>query len=77
MANQNKELLEELASLTIQELISTIKSGEASPAVLNVARQLLKDNQITTAVNEETPLKELVHLLPFDEDGDTRKAQGL
>jgi hypothetical protein len=77
MANQNKELLEELASLTIQELIATIKSGEASPAVLNVARQLLKDNQITTAVNEETPLKELVHLLPFDEDGDTRKAQGL
>tara|TARA_E500000318_G_C3439865_1_gene164531 strand:- start:204 stop:440 length:237 start_codon:yes stop_codon:yes gene_type:complete len=78
MANStNKELLEELASLTIQELIATIKAGEASPAVLNVARQLLKDNQITTAVNEETPLKELVHLLPFDEDGDTRKAQGL
>lgn len=76
MAKQNKELLEELAALTIAELIEVIKSGEATSSHLNVARQLLKDNQITTAINEDTPLKELVHLLPFDEDGDSRKAQG-
>lgn len=79
MSDPNKELLQELMSLTISELVNQIKSGEANPSTLNVARQLLKDNQITCSVSENTPLSQLVDILPFDEyaESDTREAKGL
>ena len=64
----NKELLEELMDLTIQELVNVIKSGDANPAVLSVARQLLRDNQVTAAINEGSPMQSLVDALPFEED---------
>ena len=63
----NSELLDELLELTINELISLIKSGEATGTHLNVARQLLKDNQVMAAATKETPLGNLVDILPFDE----------
>jgi hypothetical protein len=63
----NKELLDELMALTIEELITTIKNGEANPATLTVARQMLN-----------SPLSELVDVLPFDEySTDTREVKGL
>ena len=55
MSKPNKELLEELMALTIEELIATIKGGEANPATLNVARQMLRDNQITCTRAEPVP----------------------
>ena len=65
---KNKELLGELLALTIEELLTVIKSGEASPAILNVARQLLKDNQVTASVKEDNSMQNLVEVLPFRED---------
>ena len=80
MSKTNKELLEELMALTITELLDQIRSGEANPTVLNVARQLLRDNQITCSVDTDSPLKNLVDL-PFDDTSErehTRyQAQGL
>ena len=54
--NKNKELLDELMALTIEEILTIIKSGEANPAILNVARQLLKDNQISASVTEDNSM---------------------
>jgi len=83
MSKPNKELLEELMALTITELLEQIRSGEANPTVLNVARQLLKDNQITCSVDTDSPLKNLVDILPFDDTSSSERehtryqAQGL
>lgn len=65
-------------ALTVEELLSQIKSGEATPSTLNVARQMLRDNQITCTLKDNSPLSELVDVLPFDEySTDTREAKGL
>tara|TARA_A100000171_G_C2069948_1_gene114186 strand:+ start:399 stop:638 length:240 start_codon:yes stop_codon:yes gene_type:complete len=78
MPDPNEELLKELMTLTVSELIASIKNGEASPSHLNVARQLLKDNQITCSIREDSPLSELVKVLPFDEyNTNTQKSAGL
>ena len=79
MSDKNKELLDELMALTIEELVTQIRSGEAGPSVLNVARQMLRDNQITCTIKETSPLSELVDVLPFDEYAttDTREVKGL
>ena len=78
MSKDNKQLLDELMALTIEELLTVIKSGEATPATLNVARQLLRDNQITCTIKENSPLSELVDVLPFDEYREnTREVKGL
>ena len=47
------ELLENLQTVLIQELLGKIKCGEAKPGDLNVARQLLKDNGIECIPNRE------------------------
>jgi hypothetical protein len=70
----NKELLDELMALTIEELLTVIKAGEANPAILNVARQLLKDNQVTASVKEDNSMQNLVEVLPFREDDEPRAA---
>lgn len=41
------KFMETLFDATIKALLSRIESGEASPADLNVARQMLKDNGIS------------------------------
>ncbi len=69
-SKKNQELLNELMTLTIEELVAVIKSGEANPSVLNVARQLLKDNQVTAVIEEGSPMQSLVDALPFNENDD-------
>lgn len=70
--NFNRALkMEGLQDLLIDEFIQQIKSGESSPALLNAARQMLKDNGIYATVTKSSPLGELVNLLPFrDEEVD-------
>lgn len=72
--NKNKELLDELMALTIEEILTIIKSGEANPAILNVARQLLKDNQISASVTEDNSMISIVEHLPFREDDEQKTA---
>ncbi len=71
-SNFNRALkMEGLQDLLIDEFIQQIKSGESSPALLNAARQMLKDNGIYATVTKSSPLGELVNLLPFrDEEVD-------
>lgn len=49
-----------------QLLLDKIRSGEAKASDLNVARQFLKDNGIEGLPVDNTPLKDLVDELPFD-----------
>jgi hypothetical protein len=49
----NKERLEHLLTLTIEDLIAKIDSGEATSADLSVATKLLKDNVIDVNVSSE------------------------
>ena len=50
-----EEVLEKLSTTLAQELLDRINSGEAGAADLNVARQLLKDNNITVVPQAEHP----------------------
>ncbi len=51
----NKERLEKLLELTIEDLIAKIETGEATSADLSVATKLLKDNCIDVAMTTEDP----------------------
>ena len=50
-----------------QLLLDKIRSGDAKASDLNVARQFLKDNGIEGLPVDNTPLKDLVDELPFEE----------
>jgi len=65
---RNKKALESLHGLLIEELIARIRSGEATPTDLNVARQLLRDNSIDCAAVEGAPILKLAENLPFSDD---------
>lgn len=62
----------------IRELLRRIDSGEASPADLNVARQLLKDIGVDHLISEAAtsrPVLGLLHKLPF-KPTDSQAAEG-
>ena len=50
------------------------ETGEFNAAVLNGARQLLKDNDVVTVSDTGTPLGNLANVLPFDDDEKTKEA---
>lgn len=62
-----EEKLKGLQALLIDEFISRIESGEASPSDLNAARQLLKDNGIHAGLAKNNPMENLAKILPFDD----------
>lgn len=66
--NEFDQLLAELQTETAKALLAKIKSGEATAADLNVARQLLKDNdwQALSGTNKEVDSLKLA--LPFPQD---------
>jgi len=65
MEKPNKiELLETLHTVLIQELLDKVRSGEAKPGDLNVARQLLKDNGIECIPTANNPMEDLMSNLP-------------
>ena len=59
--------LGELHGLLARTLAENIKSGEATPAHLNVVRQFLRDNNIECLGANNEDIKGLVEELPFDE----------
>lgn len=63
-----KELLAALHAETITQLLGRVQSGEATAADLNVARAMLKDNNITSVPTPGSPLEALTHELPFTGD---------
>tara|TARA_B100002052_G_C15501016_1_gene427166 strand:- start:275 stop:493 length:219 start_codon:yes stop_codon:yes gene_type:complete len=62
----NKKL-SELHTLLADDLTEKIKSGEAKAGDLNVARQFLKDNEITALPTNNNSLQNLLDAMPFDE----------
>jgi len=70
MAKKDQEVLSEMHLALTEDLLNRIKSGEAKASELNVARQFLKDNDITAIPTDDSAIKQLVEELPFDEDGD-------
>ena len=61
-------LLKSLQSSLIATLLDKIKSGEAKPADLAVARQLLKDNGIDSTPEKDPGLGDLAGKVPFGVD---------
>ena len=68
----SKELFEQLHESLALELLERVKSGEAKPADLAVARQFLKDNGVDAYVTVDSPLQQLVDSLPFEYDEKTQ-----
>ena len=65
MGNDKKlELLQNLHTVLIENLLDKVKSGEAKAGDLNVARQLLKDNGIECIPTEKSPMEDLMSNLP-------------
>ena len=65
MGNDKKlELLQNLHTVLIENLLDKVKSGEAKAGDLNVARQLLKDNGIECIPTANNPMEDLMSSLP-------------
>ena len=60
-----QDTLENLHSQVAQELLQRIISGEASSADMSNAIKFLKDNGIEGLAMQDSPLGNLVNILPF------------
>ena len=67
MSNATVGDMGELHGILARHLAELLKSGEATPAHLNVARQFLRDNNIECLGTNNEDIKSLVEELPFDE----------
>ena len=66
MTDLNEELLGKIHESLSEELLNRIQTGVATPTDLNVARQLLKDNNITVTPAAGNPLLNIAEELPYD-----------
>ncbi|WP_257285075.1 hypothetical protein [Endozoicomonas sp. SESOKO1] len=57
------EILANLHTATLKELLERIESGNATATELNVARQMLKDNNVIAIATPDSPLAELEDVL--------------
>jgi len=64
-----------LQAETVIQLLARIKSGEATASELNVARQLLKDNDIAIDIEKNEGLADLHDTLPVFESEDNHWAK--
>lgn len=64
-----EELLRQLYDATISSMLERVKSGEATAADLNVARQMLKDNNISSTPAISPNLVKIAESLPFTQKG--------
>mgnify|MGYP000270887268 CR=1 FL=1 len=75
---KKREQLEQLQVLlcdTYKDSIEEMKeTGDYNAALLNGARQLLKDNDVVSITEQGTPLGNLAEVLPFNEDDETKQA---
>jgi len=76
---KKREQLENLQVLiadTYSQAIQEMKVGAAeyNAALLNGARQLLKDNDVVSLSEQGSPLGKLAEVLPFDDDASDKEA---
>ncbi len=63
-----KDLLNELHEGVTKELLTRVRSGEATSAELSVAVKFLKDNGASSdVVMADSPMANLLEALPFEE----------
>ena len=74
MSKAPQGTLETLHSQVAQELLHRITSGEASSADMSNAIKFLKDNGIEGLAVQDSPLGDLVNVLPFPKKDELRKA---
>jgi len=79
MTTTKRQTLEDLQVLladTYKQSIEKMKSGEVevNAAILNGARQLLKDNDIISLSEQGSPLGNLAQVLPFDDSDEDKEA---
>ena len=68
-----QDTLENLHSQVAQELLQRIISGEASSADMSNAIKFLKDNGIEGLPMQDSPLGNLVNVLPFPKKEELKK----
>ena len=68
LENLQEKVLGDIHSALSEELLNRIRSGEATPTDLNVARQMLKDNNITITPVASNPLLNIAEELPYEEE---------
>ena len=69
--NQKEQLSNlhvELTKILSQQIKIVDENGKANAAILNVARQFMKDNNVDIDFRESKELQILAEELPFDED---------
>ena len=62
------ETLSQLHQLLVQELLARIQAGEAAPALLDVARKVLKDNNIESVGTPGSHLEAIMQCFPTLEE---------
>jgi hypothetical protein len=73
MSKAPQATLETLHSQVAQELLQRITSGEASSADMSNAIKFLKDNGIEGLAVQDSPLGDLVNVLPFPSKSELKK----
>ena len=76
---KKREQLEELQVLladTYKQSVQEMKDGvvEVNAAILNGARQLLKDNDVVSLGEQGSPLGNLAEVLPFNDSDEDKEA---
>jgi hypothetical protein len=59
-----------LQAETVQLLLKRVKTGDATASELNVARQMLKDNEIAIDIEKDEGLADLHESLPIFAEGE-------
>lgn len=67
MSDIAEETLAKIHESLASELLTRIQEGTATPTDLNVARQMLKDNNITVSAESSNPLINIAEDLPYDD----------
>jgi len=73
MSKAPQETLENLHSQVARELSDRIATGEASSADISNAIKFLKDNGVEGLPVQDSPLGELINVLPFPKKEELRK----
>jgi hypothetical protein len=67
MTKDLEKLLTQLHSEITKDLLSRVKSGEATAAELTAAIKFLRDNGIDAHLTQDSPLTNLASSLPFQD----------
>lgn len=66
-----KKLLDNLHTELATKLLETVRNPESKASDLNVVRQFLKDNEVTSIPIDDSLMRQILEDLPFDEELDS------